>query len=695
MTISWQEISSSDVFTYSKQWKTSFFEKNGFSITTEWAQAEVNRENNTSIINMQISVSLPKNVFYYYSESSAKIGYYWTWEDNAENRTPVELKFIPKQHSSNNNTFKGYLSFKVKHNSDGTLKARIGIHWRAKSNDGDTLYDVPSDFNAYAPYFDGEAIPRLSEIISANMDNEKGEYSCVFKSSGYVEQAVIKLSNGAKIKTVRPYLQNQIIKLEQADWEMIYRQSANIDKGAFEIIFSLETYELGYTKQLGTDERKKPFLINDKPEIKSYEITENGSFKNVVGNIKDYVRFLSHKRMTIVAEGKKYASIKSIKVTYGNVKRTYSTNMVDDIFENISNDSDRISISITVTDSRNNEENISITTNYIMYDYPVIQNLSVLRDGDTDDATLKSSGIYWNGTINNVQNRIVLSVVGGGNSTGLVSNHDGIKWNDTRSIIGADPNQSFTYKVTALDSFGQSISRNVTLSVMKPIMQFGKSQVDVNGNFAAYEYYVKTDDGTYSKLNDKYTNQISTATTALTDTINQKTNELTNKVNQQLGQLNQLKELKNKQGDLYKFMRDLIYPIGSVIYNDNRSFDPNTEIGGSWSKVEGRFIVGSGDGYTMRMVGGNKTHTHGSTYVQNNTLTALIGQTVDNGAGIGLVVSQGVDTTKYPRVANTRYANNANYKNNTLAYAAAVYGETTGGSSIPPYYCVNIWRRTA
>ena len=76
-------------------------------------------------------------------------------------------------------------------------------------------------------------------------------------------------------------------------------------------------------------------------------------------------------------------------------------------------------------------------------------------------------------------------------------------------------------------------------------------------------------------------------------------------------------------------------------------------------------------------------------------MTALIGQTVDNGAGIGLVVSQGVDTKKYPRVANTRYANSANYNNNTLAYAAAVYGETTGGSSIPPYYCVNIWRRTA
>ncbi len=692
MTINWQEISSSDVFIYSKQWKTSNFEKNGFSITTKWAQAEVNRENNTSIINMQISVSLPNNVFYYYPETSAKIGYYWTWEDNAENRTPVELKFIPKQHSSNNNTFKGYLSFKVKHNSDGTLRARIGIHWRAKSNDGSRLSDVPTDFNAYAPYFDGEAIPRLSEIISVNMDNEKGEYSCTFSSSGYAEQAVIKLSNGAPIKTVRPYLQNQIIKLEQADWEMIYRQSANIDKGAFEIIFSLETYELGYTKQLGADERKKPFLINDKPEIKSYEIIENGSFKNVVGNIKDYVRFLSHKRMIIVAEGKKYASIKSIKVTYGNVKRTYNTNTVDDIFENISNDSDKISISITVTDSRNNEENISITTNYIMYDYPVIQNLSVIRDGDTDDATMRSSGIYWNGTINNVQNRIILSVVGGGNSTSLVSNHDGIKWNDTRPIIGADPNQSFTYKVTALDSFGQSITRNVTLPVMKPIMQFGKSQVDVNGNFAAYDYYVKTDDGTYTKLDDKYSKKISDVTTELTNTVNQKTTELTNVVSQQLGQLT---ELKKKNGDLYAFLRDYIYPIGSVIYNDNDSFNPNFSIGGSWSKVEGRFIVGSGGGFNLRSIGGSSSHTHGTTYTQNGTLTALIGQTKDSGTGIGMVVSQKVNTKIYPKVANTRYAQTANYNDNTLAYATAVYGETSNSSNIPSYYAVNIWRRTA
>ena len=149
---------------------------------------------------------------------------------------------------------------------------------------------------------------------------------------------------------------------------------------------------------------------------------------------------------------------------------------------------------------------------------------------------------------------------------------------------------------------------------MKPIMQFGKSQVDVNGNFAAYEYYVKTDDGTYSKLDDKYTNQISTATTTLTDTINQKTHELTNKVNQQLGQLNQLAELKISKVIYINLYVDLIYPVGAVIYNDNRSFNPNTEIGGTWAKVEGRFIVGSGDGYIARMVGGNK-NTHAWVYI--------------------------------------------------------------------------------
>ena len=692
MTINWQEISSSNFY---GQWKYKSFSHNNFYISTQWAQLEIDHANNTSTIVMQITVDLPKDTFYYYSENSAKIGYYWTWEDNAENKTPVELKFVSIPHTSGETSFKGYIKFKVRHNADGSLKARVGIHWIARSNYGDSLYDVPSEFKAYAPYFDGEAIPRLSEIISANMDNEKGEYSCTFKSSGFVEQAVIKLSNGATIKTVRPYLQNQIIKLEQADWEMIYRQSANIDKGAFEIIFSLETYELGYTKQLGTDERKKPFLINDKPEIKSYEIIENGSFKNVVGNIKDYVRFLSHKRMEIVAEGKKYASIKSIKVTYGTITRTYTTNTVSDMYENISSTNTTLPFNVTVIDSRNNETTMRSTINYLMYDYPVIQNLSVLRDGDTDDATMRSSGLYWNGTINNVQNRITLTVVGGGNSTGFVSNHDGVKWNDIRSIIGADPNQSFTYKVTATDSFGQSVTRNVTLPVMKPIMQFGKSQVDVNGNFTAYEYYVKTDDGTYSKLDDKYTNQISTATATLANTINQKTNELTNKVNQQLSQLNQLEELKNKQGDLYRFMRDLIYPVGSVIYNDNQSFDPNTEIGGSWEKVEGRFIAGSGRGFNFRTTGGTITHSHGSTYTQNGTMAALIGQTSDNGAGIGLVVAQGVDVKRYPRVANTRYANTASYKSNTFSYVASVYGETNPSSNLPPYYIVNIWRRTA
>ena len=32
--------------------------------------------------------------------------------------------------------------------------------------------------------------------------------------------------------------------------------------------------------------------FTDKPEIKSYEIIENGSFKNVVGNIKGLCTFL-------------------------------------------------------------------------------------------------------------------------------------------------------------------------------------------------------------------------------------------------------------------------------------------------------------------------------------------------------------------------------------------------------------------
>ena len=41
-----------------------------------------------------------------------------------------------------------------------------------------------------------------------------------------------------------------------------------------------------------------------------------------------------------------------------------------------------------------------------------------------------------------------------------------------------------------------------------------------------------------------------------------------------------------------KALNELIFPIGSIIYNSNEDFDPNTIYGGTWEKIKGKMIIG-------------------------------------------------------------------------------------------------------
>ena len=146
-----------------------------------------------------------------------------------------------------------------------------------------------------------------------------------------------------------------------------------------------------------------------------------------------------------------------------------------------------------------------------------------------------------------------------------------------------------------------------------------------------------------------------------------------------------LQEQINKiNNNFNKNVLDLIYPVGSIIYNDNESFDPNTVFGGTWEKIKGKMIIGlddtDSDFNTLKATGGSKTHT----------------QTVDEIA------------THTHLVTNL---NPVNYDTSTTGWdgdgkAAAkltgkkFFGTTSVGKNKPmdimnPYYVANIWRRTA
>lgn len=102
---------------------------------------------------------------------------------------------------------------------------------------------------------------------------------------------------------------------------------------------------------------------------------------------------------------------------------------------------------------------------------------------------------------------------------------------------------------------------------------------------------------------------------------------------------------------------DKIWPIGSIYMSVN-STNPSTFLGGSWARLENRFLVGAGSDFAAGTTGGQK-----------DMGIHLCG---DEASGYGLPE----DTLGF---RNRVIVNGANYT----------------GKVLPPYLSVYMWKRTA
>lgn len=65
--------------------------------------------------------------------------------------------------------------------------------------------------------------------------------------------------------------------------------------------------------------------------------------------------------------------------------------------------------------------------------------------------------------------------------------------------------------------------------------------------------------------------------------------------------------------EILNFLNGNLFPIGTMLFNDNPDFNPNVEYGGTWELIKGKMIIGfddtDDDFNTLGKVGGSKTHT--------------------------------------------------------------------------------------
>lgn len=128
------------------------------------------------------------------------------------------------------------------------------------------------------------------------------------------------------------------------------------------------------------------------------------------------------------------------------------------------------------------------------------------------------------------------------------------------------------------------------------------------------------------------------------------------------------------------------YPIGSIYMSVNAA-DPETLFGGTWERIQGRFLFAADDARPAGNTGGEETHTLTINEIPFHNHTPLTVHTVANWTSVspgnmygGLArgpSNQGDDEWKEDQTGITGVGNNQPHNN------------------MPPYLSVYCWKRTA
>lgn len=150
-----------------------------------------------------------------------------------------------------------------------------------------------------------------------------------------------------------------------------------------------------------------------------------------------------------------------------------------------------------------------------------------------------------------------------------------------------------------------------------------------------------------------------------------------------------LGELKNGIGpDAYAIYQQVLaavverdHQVGSLYISENPT-SPAELYGGTWERIEGRFIMGASDTYPVGSTGGSATKTIAKTNLPNEKLDVLTLYT----AG-----SAGADFD----VVSITYEHSDGSGNFSRTGQTSTLGDGTPLDILPPYYSMYIWRRVA
>lgn len=133
------------------------------------------------------------------------------------------------------------------------------------------------------------------------------------------------------------------------------------------------------------------------------------------------------------------------------------------------------------------------------------------------------------------------------------------------------------------------------------------------------------------------------------------------------------------------------YPVGSIYMSVNET-SPEELFGGSWVRIQSRFLLAAGDGYSAGSEGGEASHQ----------LTAselpYIGGTINassNGNTWGVFSAASGAFSKGTNDLPSSTASGASSSAQRSSSVTMSFGGNQSHNNMPPYLAVFIWKRTA
>lgn len=165
---------------------------------------------------------------------------------------------------------------------------------------------------------------------------------------------------------------------------------------------------------------------------------------------------------------------------------------------------------------------------------------------------------------------------------------------------------------------------------------------------------------------------------------------------------------------------DSIYPVGSIYMSVN-STSPATLFGGSWERLQNRFLVGAGSTYSAGSTGGSATdtveidistsgglasHHHSFSYNKASSAsvpTDKVGLVTFNDEYQGGLDAQGIECNyRYIPIRTSSGSISASVSSTSSSGTTGNAGSGSGGASgsdsavvdtVPPYLSVYMWKR--